>query len=99
MRWQLLPSHRHSNGKSSIVQERLYSFFFALFQNKSNFSFFSFFLFFTITNEDVRFDSILYCTILEGFAFFCFNTPMRFTFDFESAGLIPFASLHYSKIL
>jgi hypothetical protein len=31
-----------SNGKSSIVQERLYSFFFALFQNKTNLRFFRF---------------------------------------------------------
>ncbi len=47
-----------SNGKSSIVEERLYSFFFALFQ-KNEASFFSFFFFFAITNEDVRFASIL----------------------------------------
>jgi hypothetical protein len=46
-----------SNGKSSIVEERLYSFFFALLQ-KNEASFFSFFLFFIITNEDVRFASI-----------------------------------------
>ncbi len=52
--------HTDSNGKSSIVQERLYSFFFALFQNKTNLRFFSFFLFFKVTNEDVRFDLILY---------------------------------------
>jgi hypothetical protein len=50
----------HSNGKSSIFEERLYSFFFALLHKKRKFRFFSFFLFFTITNEDIRFTSILY---------------------------------------
>ncbi len=42
-----------SNGKSLIVEERLYSFFFALLK-KNEASFFLFFLFFTITNENVR---------------------------------------------
>jgi hypothetical protein len=50
----------HSNGKSSIVEERLYSFFFALFQNKTKLRFFWYLLFFTFNNEDVRFASILH---------------------------------------
>ena len=45
-----------SNGKSSIVEERLHSFFFAL-KKKRSFVF-SFFLFYSIRNEDVRFASI-----------------------------------------
>ncbi len=47
-----------SNGKSSIVEDRLYSFFFVFFQKKRSFVF-SFFLFYTIRNEDVCFASIL----------------------------------------
>ncbi len=45
------------------------------------------------------------CTILEVFTSFCFvfsnfyNTTIHFTFDFESTGLIPFASLRSSKVL
>jgi hypothetical protein len=46
-----LTSEETSNGKSSIVEERLYSFFFAFFSKKNEASFFSFFLFFTITNK------------------------------------------------
>jgi hypothetical protein len=46
-----------SNGKSSIVEERLYSFFFAFLKKRS--LVFSFFLFYTIRNEDVGFASIL----------------------------------------
>jgi hypothetical protein len=53
-----LPATQASNGKSPIVEERLYSFFFDLFNNKK--TNLLFFLFFTITNEDVRFASILY---------------------------------------
>jgi hypothetical protein len=48
----------NSNGKSSIVEERLYSFFFAFFPKKRSFVF-SLFPFYTIINEDVRFASIL----------------------------------------
>jgi hypothetical protein len=47
-----------SNGKSSIVAERLYSFFFALLKKKTKLRFFSFFSFFTSIN-DVRFASIV----------------------------------------
>jgi hypothetical protein len=49
----------NSNGKSSIVEEQLYTFFFAFFPKKNRSFIFSFFLFFTITNEDVRFALIL----------------------------------------
>ncbi len=92
-----------SNGKSSIVEERLYSFSFALFQKNEA----SFFVRFLSSSQSLRkmFVLLRSCTILEGFASFCFifeicwNTPIRFTFDFESVGLIPFASFRCSKIL
>ncbi len=58
--YQWTISDLSSNGKSSIVEERLYSLFFALFQNKTKLRFFSFVLFLTINNEDVRFASILH---------------------------------------
>ncbi len=48
-----------SNGKSSIVEERLYLFFFAFFPKKKRSFVFSFFLFYTITKEDICFASIL----------------------------------------
>ena len=91
-----------SNGKSSIVEERLYSFFFAL-KKKRSFVF-SFFLFFTQlgTNTFVLLRS---CKIFKRFTSLCFvfpnfwNNPIRFSFDFEKVGLIPFASLCSSKIL
>jgi hypothetical protein len=44
------------------------------------------------------------CKIVKNFTSFCFvfkifwNTPIRFTIDFEKVGLIPFASL-CSKVL
>ena len=54
-----LTSEETSNGKSSIVEERLYSFFFAFFYIKKRSFVFSFFLLYTIRKEDVRFASIL----------------------------------------
>ncbi len=92
-----------SNGKSSIVEERLFSFFFAFFPPKNEVSYFRFFFFYTITNEDVRL--LRSCKILKSFTSLCFvftnfwNIPIRFTIDFEKIGLILFASLCCSKIL
>jgi hypothetical protein len=88
-----------SNGKSSIVEERLYSLFFALFHNK--------FFRFSSSSQSITKTFVLLrsCTILKGFTSFCFvssnflKTPIRFTFDFESVGIISFASLRSSKIL
>ena len=92
-----------SNGKSSIVQERLYSFFFALFEKRRNFVFFRF----SSSSQSLTKTIVLlrFCKILKGFTSFLFvfanfwDTPIRFTFDFENIGLSPFASLHSSKIL
>jgi hypothetical protein len=91
-----------SNGKSSIVEERLYSFFFAFFQKKLSFVF----RFPSSTQLLTKtFVLLRSCKIFKRFTSLCFvftnfwNTPIRFTFDFEKVGLIPFASLCSSKIL
>ena len=94
---------RGSNGKSSIVEERLYSFFFALFQEKNEASFFRFSSFTQLGTK--TFVLLRSCKIFKRFTSLCFvfpnfwNNPTRFTFDFEKVGLIPFASLCSSKIL
>jgi hypothetical protein len=59
---RILQDVRTSNGKSSIVEERLYSFFFAFFS--------SFFLFYTITNEDFRL--LRSCKNFKRFILHCF---------------------------
>ncbi len=95
-------SFQSSNGKSSIVEERLYSFFFALKKNKA-----SFFRFSSFTQLGTKtFVLLRSCKIFKRFTSLCFvfpkifwNNPIRFTFDFEKVGLIPFASLCSSKIL
>jgi hypothetical protein len=92
-----------SNGKSSIVEERLYSFFFVFFQQKNEASFFRFS---SLTQLGTKMFVLLRsCKIFKRFTSLCFdlnkfwNNPIRFTFDFEKVGLIPFASLCSSKIL
>jgi hypothetical protein len=91
-----------SNGKSSIVEERLYSFFFAFFPKKNEASFFRFSSSTQFLTKTVLLRS---CKILKSFTSFCFvftnfwNTPISFTIDFEKFGLIPFASLCSCKIL
>jgi hypothetical protein len=92
---------RTSNGKSSIVEEHLYSFFFAFFQKKASFFRFSS----SIQLLMKMFVLLRSCKILKSFTSFCFvftnflNTLIRFTIDFEKVVLIPFASLCSSKIL
>jgi hypothetical protein len=91
-----------SNGKSSILEERLYSFFFAFFKKKNEASFFRF----SSSTQLLMKTFVLLrsCKIVKNFTSFCFvftnfwNTPIRFTIDFEKVGLIPLASL-CSKIL
>jgi hypothetical protein len=92
-----------SNGKSSIVEERLYSFFFVFFQQKNEASFFRFS---SLTQLGTKtFVLLRSCKIVKRFTSLCFvftnfwNNPICFTFDFEKVGLIPFASLCSSKIL
>jgi hypothetical protein len=92
-----------SNGKSSIVEERLYSFFFVFFQQKNEASFFRFS---SLTQLGTKtFVLLRSCKIFKRFTSLCFvfknfwNNPIRFTFDFENVGLIPLASLCSSKIL
>ncbi len=91
-----------SNGKSSIVEERLHSFFFA-FLKKNEASFFRFSSFTQLGTK--TFVLLRSCKIFKRFTSLCFvfpnfwNNPIRFTFDFEKVGLIPFASLCSSKIL
>jgi hypothetical protein len=88
---------RGSNGKSLIVEERLYSFFFAFFPKKNEASFFSF----SSSTQLLMKPFVLLrsCKIVKSFTSFCFvftnfwNTPIRFTIDFEKVGLIPLASL------
>jgi hypothetical protein len=92
-----------SNGKSSIVEERLYSFFFVFFHTKNEASFFRFSSFTKLGTK--TFVLLRSCKIFKRFTSLCFvfpnfwNNPIRFTFDFEKVGLIPFASLCSSKIL
>ena len=86
-----------SNGKSSILEERLYSFFFAFLPKKNEASFFRF----SSSTQLLMKTLVLLrsCKIVKNFTSFCFvftnfwNTPIRFTIDFEKVGLIPFASL------
>ena len=88
-----------SNGKSSIVEERLYS----LFSKKNEASFFRFSFFTQLGTK--TFVLLRYCKIFKRFTSLCFvfpnfwDIPIRFTFDFEKLGLIPFPSLCSSKIL
>ena len=92
-----------SNGKSSIVEERLYSFFFAFFPKKNEASFFRF----SSSTQLLKKNFVLlrYCKILKSLTSFClvftnfWNTPISFTIDFEKFGLIPFVSLCSSKFL
>ncbi len=92
-----------SNGKSSIVEERLYSFFFALLPKNESFVFFRF----SYSSQSLTKTFVLlrFCKILKRFTSFSFvfanfwNTPIRFTLDFESVGLIPFALLRSCQIL
>ncbi len=92
-----------SNGKSSIVEERLYSFFFAFLPQKNEVSFFRFFSATQLLTK--TFVLVRSCKHLKSFTSFCFdftnfwNIPIRFTIDFEKIGLIPFASLCCSNIL
>ena len=78
-----------SNGKSSIVEERLYSFFFALFQEKNEASFFRFSSFTQLGTK--TFVLLRSCKIFKGFTSLCFvfpnfwNNPIRFTFDLEKS--------------
>ncbi len=94
---------KSSNGKSSLDEERLYSFFFAFFPKKNEASFFRFDSSTQLLTK--TFVLLRSCKILENFTSFCFvftnfwNKPIRFTIDFEKVGLIPFASLCSSKIL
>jgi hypothetical protein len=74
-----------SNGKSSIVAERLYSFFFALFKkNEASF----FFVFPSTQLLTKMFVLLRSCKILKEFTSFCYvfmhfwDTPIRFTFVF-----------------
>ncbi len=93
---------RTSNGKSSIVEERLYSFFFVFFE-KNEASLFGFSSFTQLGKK--TFVLLRSCTIFKGFTSLCFvfpnfwNNPIRFTFVFEKVGLIPFALLCSFKIL
>ncbi len=75
--WMLVST---SNGKSSIVEERLYSFFVVPKQNEA--SFFSYFLFLTINNEDVRFPSILHNFRRFYFVLFRFLKFLEYTNSF-----------------
>ncbi len=90
-----------SNGKSSIVEERLYSFFFAFFQKKTKLRFFRFSSFTQLGTK--TFVLLWSCKIFKRFASLCFvfpnfwNNPICFNFDFEKVGLIPFTSLCSSK--
>ncbi len=91
-----------SNGKSSIIGERLYSFSFGLLKKKRSFVFLRFSSF---TQSGTKtFVLLRSCKILKRFISLCFvfpnfwNNPICFTFDFEKVGLIPFASLCSSKI-
>ncbi len=91
-----------SNGKSSIVEERLYSFFFVFFQKKEAL----FFCFSSFTQLGTKtFVLLRSCKIFKRFTSLCFvfpnfwNNPICFTFDFEKVGLNLFASLCFSKIL
>ncbi len=90
-----------SNGKSSIVEERLYSFFFAFLKIKNEASFFCFSSFTQLGTK--TFVLLWSCKIFKRFTSLCFvfpnfwNNPIRFTFDFEKVGLIPFASLVLPK--
>jgi hypothetical protein len=92
-----------SNGKSSIVKERFYSFFFAFFPKKTKLCFFCFWPSTQLLMK--TFVLLRSCKILKSLTSFCFlftnfwNTPIRFTIDFEKVGLIPFDSLCSSKIL
>ncbi len=70
-----------SNGKSSIVEEWLNSFFFALLK-KTKLCSFSFFLFFTINNEEVCFASILYNFKRFPFVLICFRKFLEYTNSF-----------------
>jgi len=71
-----------SNGKSLIVEERLFSFFFASFQKKLSFVFFFVFLFFSIKNEDVRFASFLFNFKRFCFVLFSFPKFLEYTNSF-----------------
>ncbi len=92
-----------SNGKSSIVEERLYSFFFVFFFFLNKASFFCFSPFTQLGTK--TFVLLRSCKIYQRFTQLCFvfpnfwNNPICFTFHFEKVGLIPFASLCSSKIL
>ncbi len=94
---------RVSSGKSSIDEERLYSFFFVFFQQKNEASFFCFSSIPQLVTK--TFVLLWSCKIFKRYTSLCFvftnfwNTPIRFTFDFEKVGLIPYASLCSSKIL
>jgi hypothetical protein len=93
----------HSNGKSSIVEEQIYSFFFAFFLKKNEASFFRFSYSTQLLTK--TFVLLRSCKIFKSFTSFCFvftniwSTPIRFTIDFNKVGLIPFDFLCFSKIL
>ncbi len=63
--------HQSSNGKSSIVEERLYSFFFAFLPQKNEVSFFSFFSSTQLLTK--TFVLLRSCKILKSFTSFCFD--------------------------
>jgi hypothetical protein len=81
-----------SNGKSSIVEERLYSFFFAFFPQKNEASFFRFSsstqllmkTFVLLRSRKIEKKVTSFCFVFENFG----NTPIRSTIDFEKVGLI-----------
>jgi hypothetical protein len=93
--WQR--AQRISNGKSSIVEERLHSFFFASVQTKTKLRFFRLFSFSqSLTKTFVSLRSYKILNVLASFFFVFTNfwtTPILYTFDFESVGPLVFASL------
>ncbi len=92
-----------SNGKSSIVEERLYSFFFAFFSKKNEVSFFRFFSSTQLLTK--TFVLLRSCKIFKSFTSFCFvftnfwNIPILLPSITKKIGLVPFASFCCSKIL
>jgi hypothetical protein len=76
-----------SNGKSSIVEERLYSFFFNFFQKKNEASFFRFSSFTQLGTK--TYVLLRSCKIFKRFTSFCFvfqnfwNNPIRFCFNLQ----------------
>jgi hypothetical protein len=108
-RFQGLPTlimrsdHGSSNGKSSIAEERLYSFFFVFFPKKQSLIFFVFSLLHNYYRRRLFcFDLVKYKIVSLCFASFSqiFGTSLIVLLSIlKKIGLIPFASLCCSKIL